>query len=130
MDNYNLEGYESPITMIVRKNTTKILEEREDAIVARISEELGFDINKGELIKALMYDRNQYSRGYDDGYRRAQSIFERPQGEWIDEGQYAEGHSEHAYSCKNCGYHIIELPNTIFENQFCKHCGADMRGKE
>lgn len=53
---------------------------------------------------------------------------ERPQGEWIDEGQYAEGHSEHAYRCKKCGYHIIEKPNMIFENRFCKYCGADMRG--
>ena len=78
-----LEGYESPISMIVRKNTTKILEEREDAIVARISEELGFDINKEEIIKALEYDRNQYSKGYDDGYRRARAIFERPQGKWV-----------------------------------------------
>lgn len=52
---------------------------------------------------------------------------ERPQGEWIDEGQYAEGHSEHAYFCKNCNYEIIEKPNMISENRFCKNCGADMR---
>ena len=50
-----------------------------------------------------------------------------PQGEWVDEGQYAEGHSEHAYICKKCGYQIIENPNIIFENRFCKYCGADMR---
>lgn len=57
-------------------------------------------------------------------------FYSRPQGEWIDEGQYAEGHSEHAYHCKKCGYHIIELPNTIFENRYCKNCGAKMRGEE
>lgn len=51
---------------------------------------------------------------------------ERPQGEWIDEGQYAEGHDEHAYRCKKCGYHIIEKPNMISENRFCRNCGADM----
>lgn len=55
---------------------------------------------------------------------------ERPLGEWIDEGQYAEGHSEHAYTCKKCGYQIIELPSMIFENRFCKNCGAEMRGEK
>ena len=52
---------------------------------------------------------------------------ERPQGEWIDEGQYAEGHSEHAYICKKCGYQIIENPNMLFENRYCKYCGVSMR---
>ena len=55
---------------------------------------------------------------------------ERPLGEWIDEGQYAEGHSEHAYTCKKCGYQIIEKPNMISENRFCKNCGAEMRGEK
>ena len=70
---------------------------------------------EGELVKA-------YTKGFDAGVETA-----RPQGEWIDEGQYAEGHSEHAYFCKNCNYEIIEKPNTISENRFCKNCGADMQ---
>lgn len=49
---------------------------------------------------------------------------ERPQGEWIGEGQYAEGHSEHYYRCSECGGHIIKLR----VDDICKHCGADMRG--
>lgn len=57
------------------------------------------------------------------------ALEERPQGEWVDEGQYAENYSEHAYFCKNCDYHIIEKPNMISENRFCKNCGADMRVK-
>lgn len=47
-------------------------------------------------------------------------------GKWIDEGQYAEGHSHHAYECSECGNHIIELK----PDDFCKFCGADMRGEE
>lgn len=126
MDNCNLEGYESPITMFVHNNTTKILEEREDAIVARISEEIGLDINKEELIKALMYDRNQYSRGYDDGYRRAQSIFERPQGEWIDKEEYDDYPNKTVCECSECGK-MICISHNDFPN-FCENCGADMRG--
>ena len=68
----------------------------------------------------------ELSVAYLKGRRQGQSE-ERPTGEWIDEGQYAEGHSEHAYSCKNCGYHIIAQSSTILENLYCKHCGADMR---
>lgn len=65
-----------------------------------------------------------YKEGYDKGYHDAQ----KPQGEWIDEGLYAEGHSEHAFTCKNCGYQIIVKPNMIYEERYCKYCGADMRG--
>jgi len=49
-----------------------------------------------------------------------------PTGDWIDEGQYAEGHSEHYYRCSECGGHIIALR----VDDFCKHCGADMRKGE
>lgn len=69
-----------------------------------------------------------YAQGYSDGYLNGKA--ERPHGKWIDEGQYAEGHTEHAYLCKNCGYQIIENPNMIFENRFCKWCGAQMEVKK
>lgn len=72
--------------------------------------------------------REAYEAGYEAGYEKAKTeLNERPKGEWIDEGQYAEGHSEHAYICKKCGYQIIANPNMIFENRYCKYCGADMR---
>lgn len=54
-------------------------------------------------------------------------LVERPQSEWIDEGLYADYHSEHAYRCKKCGWHIIESPDLIFENRFCKHCSSEMK---
>ena len=73
----DLCGYESPITMAVRKHCDKILEERENAIVARISEEMALDINKEELLKALQYDRDQYNKGYRDGYRAAEIKMEK-----------------------------------------------------
>jgi hypothetical protein len=42
-------------------------EERENAIMVKISETIGTDVDKEELIKALNYDRNQYQKGYLDG---------------------------------------------------------------
>ena len=62
-----------------------------------------------------------------DAVKNGTPYEERPQGEWVDEGQYAEGHSEHAYTCKNCKTQIIEKPTNLIDNRFCKHCGADMR---
>ena len=46
-------------------------------------------------------------------------------GAWIDEGQYAEGHGEHAYYCSQCEEHYI---GWIGEFSFCPNCGSDMRG--
>ena len=62
-----LDGYESPINMFVKKTAANILEERDNAIAAKIIEEVGLDINKEELLKALAYDRDQYNKGYING---------------------------------------------------------------
>lgn len=58
--------YECPITEMVKKVTDSIIEQRENAIVAQISEAIGLEVDKQELIKALQYDRQQYEKGYAD----------------------------------------------------------------
>lgn len=68
--------YESPITMAVRNHVDEMMEKRDNEIVARISQEMALDINKDELLKALQYDRDQYSKGYRDGYRAAEIKYE------------------------------------------------------
>ena len=60
-------GYESPIEIAVKKTVNDIMEERDNAIIAKISEEMAININKEELFKALAYDRDQYNKGYRDG---------------------------------------------------------------
>lgn len=42
-------------------------------------------------------------------------------GRWIDEGFYAEGHSEHAYRCSECDEHYIGY---VGEFKYCPNCGA------
>ena len=44
-------------------------------------------------------------------------------GWWIDEGLYAEGHSEHAYRCSKCDEHYIGY---VGEYKYCPNCGAKM----
>lgn len=67
---YNsLDGYESPIFAAVKRRCDEIIEKRENEWITKIEEEVGFHIDKNELVKALNYDRDQYSKGYGHGYK-------------------------------------------------------------
>lgn len=102
----------------------------EDGYVTDVFEDELSDIDNAPTVETdiEVVAKDAYEHGYTDGWKeRFGEPNERPQGEWIDEGQYADYHSEHAYMCTNCGRHIIESPNSIIENRFCKYCGADMK---
>lgn len=58
--------YESPINQILGEMQIAY----EDGCMKAV-QNVGFDVNKEELIKALQYDRNQYEKGYKDGYNKA-----------------------------------------------------------
>ena len=58
--------YESPINQILGE--MQITYENE---CLKAVQSVGFDVNKEELTKALMYDRNQYEKGCSDGYNKA-----------------------------------------------------------
>lgn len=58
--------YESPINQILGEMQTTYENECMKAV-----QSVGFDVNKEELTKALKYDREQYSKGYSDGYAKA-----------------------------------------------------------
>lgn len=58
--------YESPVSMTIRR----VIEDSKNAIesiVCNAAFEMGIEIDNGELLKALMYDRDQYNNGYADG---------------------------------------------------------------
>lgn len=59
--------YESPINLFVSDIAISIDKRIEEMTVNAI-QNLGIEIDKDELIKALEYDRNQYEKGYRDGY--------------------------------------------------------------
>ena len=58
--------YESPIEQI----KTEIQIQFEDDCIKAI-QSCGFNVNKEELVKALIYDRKQYEKGYLEGYAKA-----------------------------------------------------------
>ena len=62
----SLEGYESPVKVYQSELQTAIEDE-----TLHVAQNIGIDIDKKELLKALAYDRNQYKKGYEAGYKRA-----------------------------------------------------------
>lgn len=58
--------YESPINLI-EKQVAFDIEKTIEGEVWKVTKEIGIDVNKEELIKALQYDRDQYEKGYYDG---------------------------------------------------------------
>ena len=68
-------GYESPIQIIRSQIDTNL----EDNIL-KVTQSVGIDVNKEELVKSLTYDREQYKKGYDDGYMHAVDDFRKELG--------------------------------------------------
>lgn len=62
--------YESPIQQIVGQMQS----EMESELMYRVSQTVGYSIDKDELIKALKYDRGQYEKGYADGLAKERWI--------------------------------------------------------
>ena len=119
-------AYESPINITYRegipefrtfheKIANEIGEQVECRVTASVREAMAIDIDKQELIRALKYDRDQYNKGYEDGYRA--KITERlDPAEWIE-----TDHKGTPYLCPKC---------QCFSNlryYWCPWCGKDMR---
>ena len=62
--------YESPIS-IYETAVQTIMEQRENAIFAKVQDAFDVQVDKNELIRALRYDRGQYDKGYRDGLKVA-----------------------------------------------------------
>ena len=58
------ESYVSPITVLETEMQIHV----ENGVYKAVKN-VGFDVDKDELIRALRYDREQYKKGYEQGYR-------------------------------------------------------------
>ena len=115
--------YESPINAI-QKTISQQMRQEEDKWIYEIEQQVGFHIDKQELIKALNYDRNSYHKGWSDACEKFLKT-----GCWIPIDD--EPHED--YECDCCGY-IISMwtaniePHT--EYKYCPSCGAKMEQGE
>lgn len=96
--------YESPIAIITTEMESSIDDE-----VLRVTQKIGIDVNKDELLKALKYDRGQYEKDYADGKAVRET------GRWIP---YLKKGLK--WKCSRCDSKFT----TPF--RFCPNCGAEM----
>lgn len=64
-----MDHYEPPIdiTVTMHELYNSLESTRADQIVMHLKENYAINVNKEELTKALLYDRNQYDKGFEDG---------------------------------------------------------------
>lgn len=64
-----MKDYISPIEMITNNIVKSADEQIDDCMLFSVERQIGFKVDKEELIKALEYDRKQYEKGFEDGLR-------------------------------------------------------------
>ena len=55
--------------------------QEDENMVMKAVRKVGVNVDKGALIKALQYDRNQYTKGYEDGKN---DVLDKIKDEFID----------------------------------------------
>lgn len=68
--------YKSPIELCISDIYTRIREEQDKKIYQAV-QEIGLNVDKNALIKALEYDRAQYTAGFKDGIIHLSLILKR-----------------------------------------------------
>lgn len=58
--------YESPIEKIYGDIQSQIIKQDEEHMMYAVNQAISYAVDKKELIKALQYDREQYTKGYRD----------------------------------------------------------------
>ena len=110
--------YQSPLEMIyddpMEKTIQKIQKETDEFIYQTVIN-TGVKVDKDELVKALQYDRQQYEKGYADGYEAGKSDA-REHGQWLRNYD-----KEYPWKCSICG-----LPYTSNCHNYCCQCGSWM----
>ena len=109
-------SYKSPIEVI----TEEVVLQMEGDIVKAV-QKYGINVNKIELQKALMYDRKQYTQGFEDGKKFAEQELIR-HGKWEDRTEDEDGIYEFCSVC-----HIdVDITHYGESYAYCPNCGAKM----
>ena len=103
--------YESPIELIFHTVTEdinqRINEKIEKDFYEFVTVNYGINVSKEELLKVLAYDRDQYSKGYQDGKKD----WDRGEGEWIE-------NPLKDFVCSRCS-RVVKIPEL-----YCPGCGS------
>lgn len=109
--------YEPPIEIMSNhiSNVYRNIYEAQEKYILETIHNLGVDVDKDELIRALAYDRDQYNKGYSDG--RSDAVVH---AKWEIN---CDGYFPYCSNCKN-------EPENGKMSKYCPECGAIMDGKD
>ena len=126
-------SYQSPIDIICEQ----VRYEMEDAVMKAV-QDVGINVNKIELQKALMYDRKQYTQGFEDGrksieedYRSMERTVNKlakalAEAKPIRHGRWVIEPDDTVMCCDVCDW-VFEYYGGLEEEwNYCPHCGAKM----
>lgn len=68
----DFSNYEAPIHAFINEQYMNYMKSVSDSVKDAVYNQvigIGVDVDKAELLKALSYDRYQYSKGYSDGVK-------------------------------------------------------------
>lgn len=68
-----MDGWVSPVELIYEDAKNRLLKQTDEFIMARCESVLGVKVDKDELIKAMHYDREQYKKGFANGYKQREN---------------------------------------------------------
>ena len=71
IDDFAYMDWQSPIHMIQEEIAQKVANDLDNQVY-QATMKVGIEVDKDELVKALEYDRNQYQKGYMDGFFNAE----------------------------------------------------------
>ena len=138
-NNVDMSRYESPLKRIFDDYESKIVKAEEDRLMIKVKEVLGVDIDKEELTKALMYDRNQYIIGYgnclkdhmtgkwnpEDGITRPHTDNRGAEPKDVTDENYHKDYD--TISCPHCGCTLSNF--VVMPDHYCYVCGGQFGRK-
>lgn len=86
--------YKPPIEIVMEEVFRKMDEDFENAVFKAVRK-VGINVDKEELLKALIYDRGQYYKGYEDAMNEVKhpqplKFEDLKEGMWIYDAPYEE----------------------------------------
>jgi len=117
--------YESPIWMAFQSVIEKAAKELDETVFRAVLH-ADVKVDRDELLRALQYDRDQFDKGYHEGYIKGQAS--QPSATWGEWQQLPDDYDWNVWRCSACNEEFVLEAGTPKENgyKFCPHCGATM----